>query len=257
MKKATYLILGSCLMLQAAPASRMGASAWARMRSPASSGGNMPLYHHEQAKELLGLDDFFFDFDEGENSERVALDLTLFINARTREFLPEAWRTRADQIAETLLETADRYQMDPIFLMALIRHESRFNPSALGSHGEVGLMQIKPSTAAWLINEGDMIEFESEGLDEALKDPETNIKFGTAYLAKLRSTFKGRGPLYLAAYNMGAVNLKNRLRAGVRPRIYSDLVLGEYIALSLDFSGRTNPVEHAVASQSAWTFGPQ
>ena len=36
-------------------------------------------------------------------------------------------------------------------IMAICEVESSFNPNAIGSHGEVGLMQVKPSTANWIL----------------------------------------------------------------------------------------------------------
>jgi soluble lytic murein transglycosylase-like protein len=53
--------------------------------------------------------------------------------------------------------------------------ESGFDPRALGGVGEVGLMQIRPQTAAMLGYGGD-----AAGLFE----PETNVRFGVAYLAR-------------------------------------------------------------------------
>jgi len=58
---------------------------------------------------------------------------------------------------------------------AVMRVESGYNPFASGLAGEVGLMQILPSTAAMLGFRGTMDE---------LREPSTNIRFGVAYLAQ-------------------------------------------------------------------------
>ena len=58
---------------------------------------------------------------------------------------------------------------------AVMRVESGYNPQARGDVGEVGLMQILPSTA-------DMMGF--KGPLTALTKPETNIAYGTQYLAE-------------------------------------------------------------------------
>lgn len=58
---------------------------------------------------------------------------------------------------------------------AVMRVESGYNPQARGDVGEVGLMQILPSTA-------DMMGF--KGPASALSQPETNIAYGTQYLAE-------------------------------------------------------------------------
>lgn len=58
---------------------------------------------------------------------------------------------------------------------AIMRVESGYNPKARGDVGEVGLMQIRPATA-------DMMGF--KGPLSALANPETNIAYGTQYLAE-------------------------------------------------------------------------
>src|SRR5690606_23865914 len=58
---------------------------------------------------------------------------------------------------------------------AVVRVESNFRPNARGSAGEVGLMQIKPSTARMLGYSGSI---------KGLFDPETNIRFGMKYLGQ-------------------------------------------------------------------------
>ena len=58
---------------------------------------------------------------------------------------------------------------------AVMRVESGYDPGARGDVGEVGLMQILPSTA-------DMMGF--RGPLSALAEPATNIAYGTQYLAE-------------------------------------------------------------------------
>src|SRR6478609_2975046 len=58
---------------------------------------------------------------------------------------------------------------------AVMRVESGYNPQARGDVGELGLMQIRPSTA-------DMMGF--KGTHQALLQPENNIAYGTQYLAE-------------------------------------------------------------------------
>lgn len=61
-------------------------------------------------------------------------------------------------------------------LVAQAKQESDFNPDAVGGAGEIGLHQIKPSTAA---NPG----YGLAGIDPAtLKDPRVNINFAADYL---------------------------------------------------------------------------
>lgn len=69
---------------------------------------------------------------------------------------------------------AQRNQIPFEIVDAVMRVESGYDPGALGDVGEVGLMQILPTTA-------DMLGF--KGSREALAKPETNIAYGTQYLA--------------------------------------------------------------------------
>ncbi len=168
------------------------------------------------------------------------IDLALFLNQTVRKSLPMAWRADSTNIVDGILEASHRYEISPLILVAMINTESRFNPAARGQHGEIGLMQMKPSTALWLMSEGVVqaipglpVTPSLETLQIALQDPRLNVMFGAAYIAHLRSTFKDRSALYLAAYNMGSVNLKNRLKDGERPQIYADNINRELLKLKL------------------------
>lgn len=70
---------------------------------------------------------------------------------------------------------AQRNQIPFAIVDAVMRVESTYDPGARGDVGEVGLMQILPATA-------DMLGF--KGSREALARPETNIAYGTQYLAE-------------------------------------------------------------------------
>ncbi|MEO5756399.1 MAG: lytic transglycosylase domain-containing protein [Mesorhizobium sp.] len=67
-----------------------------------------------------------------------------------------------------------RYGLEPALAHAVMEIESGFDPDARGGDGEVGLMQVMPSTARMLGFRGS--------LDE-LGAPATNIALGVAYLA--------------------------------------------------------------------------
>ena len=77
---------------------------------------------------------------------------------------------------------------------AVIRVESNYNPNARGSAGEIGLMQIKPSTARMMGYSGG---------NAGLFNPETNIKFGMKYLAMAHSLGGGTTCGTVLKYNAG------------------------------------------------------
>lgn len=70
---------------------------------------------------------------------------------------------------------AKREGLAPEIAEAVMAVESGFNPAAIGGDGEIGLMQILPSTAR-------MLGFVGSNADLAV--PATNIRYGVTYLAQ-------------------------------------------------------------------------
>lgn len=89
--------------------------------------------------------------------------------------------------------TADAFGLPKAIFRALIGIESNWNPYAAGADGEIGLTQVKPSTAA------------SVGYSPYV--PTENLKAGAAYLRKMFDKF-GNWSDALAAYNAGPGNVK-------------------------------------------------
>jgi soluble lytic murein transglycosylase-like protein len=89
---------------------------------------------------------------------------------------------------------ANQYDVPVALATAVIRVESNFNPMARGSHGEIGLMQIKPATARMMGYSGDA---------KGLFDPETNIKYGMKYLAAAHDLGGGQTCNTILKYNAG------------------------------------------------------
>ncbi|MGR9247118.1 lytic transglycosylase domain-containing protein [Rhizobium leguminosarum] len=89
---------------------------------------------------------------------------------------------------------ANQYDVPVALASAVIRIESNFNPNARGSHGEIGLMQIKPATARMMGYSGSA---------KGLFDPETNIKYGMKYLAAAHDLGGGQTCNTILKYNAG------------------------------------------------------
>lgn len=83
--------------------------------------------------------------------------------------------------------------VDPALIASVITVESSGIEGAVGSSGEVGLMQIMPTTGAWV----------ADVTAEQLLDPAINIQTGTAYLRYCIDRKDGNGPAGVAAYNYG------------------------------------------------------
>lgn len=89
---------------------------------------------------------------------------------------------------------AERHGLPAAMADAVVKVESGFNPYVVGGVGEVGLMQIRPETAA-------MLGYK-DGLT-GLFNPETNVRLGVAYLARAWDLAKGDVCRALMKYRAG------------------------------------------------------
>ncbi|WP_313612709.1 lytic transglycosylase domain-containing protein [Agrobacterium sp.] len=93
-----------------------------------------------------------------------------------------------------IVKYAKKYGVPVGLAHAVVSVESKFNPKARGSAGEVGLMQIKPATARML---------GYRGTTKGLYDPETNIRWGMEYLARAHQLGGGQTCGTILRYNAG------------------------------------------------------
>lgn len=91
---------------------------------------------------------------------------------------------------------AERNNLDPAFVAALMQAESGFDKNAISDKGASGLMQLMPETAEYIAGR--------IGYDKKinLRSAECNICLGTAYLAYLYDKFDNE-TVVLCAYNAG------------------------------------------------------
>ncbi|MDY7233241.1 lytic transglycosylase domain-containing protein [Hyalangium rubrum] len=102
------------------------------------------------------------------------------------------------RVAVAIVREAQRNNVDPMLVIALIRCESSFNNYAVSHVGAMGLMQVMPATGKYLADKAGF----RLGRSTNLFDAETNIELGTAYLADLINRF-GSVDKALVAYNAG------------------------------------------------------
>lgn len=108
---------------------------------------------------------------------------------------------------ETISQMSDTYGVTPSLIAAVIRTESRFDPTAVSHAGAVGLMQLTPETFAWAQSRAGAKDTLGE---EALTDPKVNIQYGTVTLSLLYDMFEDETAA-LAAYNAGQGTVKKWL----------------------------------------------
>lgn len=93
---------------------------------------------------------------------------------------------------------------------AVIAKESRYKINAKGASGEIGLMQIMPSTArriAKSLGQHKVAKMSGADLRRHLTDARTNIRYGTTYLAKCHKMAKGNIGATIGCYNAGPGNM--------------------------------------------------
>ena len=105
---------------------------------------------------------------------------------------------------------ATQYGVDPLYVVSVIREESKFLPLSESHKGAKGLMQLMPSTAQSIAESlGDKTYRE-----EDLLNPEKNIQYGTWYLASLQKVFAKNTTLVTAAYNGGRGHVQEWITNG-------------------------------------------
>ncbi|MCC8088411.1 MAG: transglycosylase SLT domain-containing protein [Rikenellaceae bacterium] len=144
--------------------------------------------------------------EDGKNRNMVNLKIDL---------APDNINTRAEQFLPLICKYAEKYNLDPALVCAIIHTESSFNPKAKSIANAHGLMQIVP-TSAGIDAYGHIYKKEWTPTAQYLLDPEKNIELGTVYLHMLM-TYPGyftkvveensRRLCAIAAYNTGAGNV--------------------------------------------------
>ncbi|HEX8339196.1 MAG TPA: lytic transglycosylase domain-containing protein [Pyrinomonadaceae bacterium] len=102
----------------------------------------------------------------------------------------EGFSTGDGNVDRFIVESSNRYGVDPLLIYSIMHRESSFKRFALSHKGARGLMQLMPATAARL------------GVRDIF-DPRQNIEGGVKYIRILLNMFDGDVRLALAGYNAG------------------------------------------------------
>lgn len=151
----------------------------------------------------------------------VLMGVFLLIN------LPVVWKVMYPiKFQEEILRASNRFEVDPYLVLAIMRSESAFCTDCVSKKGAVGLMQVMPDTADWIVTQAKL---RPESTDYLI-DPTININIGTWYLAFLLKMFDGDQVQTIAAYNAGpgkvSTWLTRRQWDGTREAI-EDIPIGE------------------------------
>ncbi len=164
-----------------------------------------------------------------------AAELAAEVESHARDVVAEAWKREAmerersrmtsefanrfrisEDLAEEIHTAALEADIPPALAFGLVRAESSFRPKAVSPVGAIGLTQLMPSTAQWLV----------PGIGERqLFDTRTNLRVGFTYLRKLLDQYDGDEQLALTAYNRGPGTVDRMLKRGRDPdNGYADFV---------------------------------
>lgn len=95
-------------------------------------------------------------------------------------------------------ENAEKFNVEEELILAVIKSESNFRQDAQSKVGAIGLMQVMPETFDWLQTH-KLMPYMDVG---HLKDPKTNIEYGTYLLSLLQRKYATLVET-VCAYNAG------------------------------------------------------
>ncbi|MBU6398789.1 MAG: lytic transglycosylase domain-containing protein [Verrucomicrobia bacterium] len=146
--------------------------------------------------------------DNGRPAPGPALSPVLVLGAAAGVALLIAWwyQHREHSQDEPILAAARRHDVDPALVKAVVWRESWFNPLARGRRGELGLMQIRATTAQEWARAERLPSFQPEWLFNSA----TNTVAGAWYLSRLLRRYAQTDDptaYALADYNAGRSNV--------------------------------------------------
>lgn len=143
---------------------------------------------------------------------RVVLVLALAVIALL--FVRSEWMSRwlyPVHFREEIASVSKDYELDAHLVAAIIRVETNYKPEAVSKKGAIGIMQLMPDTADWIINKGG---FKGITPDSISRDPRDGMEIGSWYLNELSRQFGGNMVKVIAAYNAGPGTVNRWLNEG-------------------------------------------
>lgn len=116
----------------------------------------------------------------------------------------------ANRVSPMIVQSAERYDLDPLLLAAVIRQESSYRSYVTSPAGAVGLTQIIP-------------RYWQNTCPGDLFDESTNIQCGSYIIARYKSS-AGKLPKALAYYNVGPTGYNSDRRMKKQGKRYAKQV---------------------------------
>jgi len=123
--------------------------------------------------------------------------------------------------------SSSNYGVEPHLVAAVIRAESNYKTGRQSSKGALGLMQVMPDTADWVVQKAGFKEVTNDML---LHRADVSIEVGSWYLNSLQQQFENNTVMAVAAYNAGPGNVRKWLDKGIwdgQADTISDIPFGE------------------------------
>lgn len=127
------------------------------------------------------------------NQRSLAVNSTI---ERAAEQYPAAFRFQ-------VVSEAKKRGLDPRFVLAIMKQESQFKPTAKSPSAARGLLQLTIDAAQKYAQQAGL----KQVTDDSLYQPATNIAVGSEYLSQLSHMFAGLSEAMAASYNGGEDNV--------------------------------------------------
>jgi soluble lytic murein transglycosylase len=172
----------------------------------------------------------FSDVKYGFTNSNVSLENRLNLEHSLLMSLPSDIRETAKPYLKAILKISELYSLDPIWVSSVVWTESHFKPRANSPIGARGLMQLMPTTKAYIykklkkkkmyliiekpnFNLSEFFDFEISGNQKKYySDRLVNLEIGIFYLKRLLKRFDGEHRIATIAYNMGPTWTRRKLR---------------------------------------------
>jgi soluble lytic murein transglycosylase len=129
-------------------------------------------------------------------------------------FLRSEWMNRwmyPIHYVQDIRISSENYNIDPHLIAAIIRVETNYKTGLESRKGAVGIMQVMPDTADWIVQQGG---FTNLTLDMLMNRADIGIEVGTWYLRSLHKQFDNNMVAVIAAYNAGPGKVNKWLADG-------------------------------------------
>jgi soluble lytic murein transglycosylase len=163
--------------------------------------------------------------------------------SRGSAFIESTWKVPADYQIElippevldllypapyvdALIKYAPQKNVDPRFLLSIMRQESRFRADVKSYAAARGLMQFISTTSSRVAAELGRENFKQDDL----YDPATSILFGSHYVSNLFKLFPRQPEAVAASYNGGEDNMHrwlSRSRSGLPDRYIPEIAFSQ------------------------------